>query len=134
MESISWIGAFVGAVAAFGLGAIWYSPALFGRQWLAATGLSEEQLAAAPQGRTFAIAGVASLVAALVFAAFLGPAGVGFGTAVGATAGVGWVATSFAINYAFEQKPLSLFLVNAGYHAVQFTLYGFCIGAANSWL
>jgi hypothetical protein len=82
----------------------------------------------------FTLAGIASLIAACVFAAFLGPADIGFGTAAGAAAGVGWVATSFAINYAFEQRPLSLFLVNAGYHVAQFTLYGFCIGAANRWL
>ncbi len=134
MESINWIGAVVGAIAAFGLGAVWYSPAVFGRRWQAAAGLGDDDIASAPMGRTFAIAGIASLVAALVFAAFLGPAGIVFGTAVGATAGVGWVAASFAINYAFEQKSLALFLINAGYHAVQFTLYGFCIGAANTWL
>ena len=133
MESINWIGAVVGAIAAFGLGAVWYSPAVFGRRWQAAAGLSDDDIAAAPMGRTFAVAGMASLIAALVFAAFLGPAGIAFGTAVGATAGIGWVATSFAINYVFEQKPLALFLINAGYHAVQFTLYGFCIGAANAW-
>ena len=101
MESINWIGAVVGAIAAFGLGAVWYSPAVFGRRWQAAAGLSDDDIAAAPMGRTFAVAGMASLVAALVFAAFLGPAGIAFGTAVGATAGIGWVATSFAINYAF---------------------------------
>ena len=36
MESINWIGAVVGAIAAFGLGAVWYSPAVFGRRWQAA--------------------------------------------------------------------------------------------------
>jgi hypothetical protein len=38
------------------------------------------------------------------------------------------VAASFGINYLFEQKSFTLFLVNGGYHTVQFTLYGLILG------
>jgi hypothetical protein len=46
----------------------------------------------------------------------------------GFSAGLCWVAASFGINYLFEQKTLTLFLVNGGYHTVQFTLYGLVLG------
>jgi hypothetical protein len=133
VEEISISGAIVGGLAAFALGGVWYSKALFGSQWMEAAGLDEARLASADMVRLLAITVPLSLLAAFVFAAFLGMAGVGFGTAVGFAAGLCWVTASLGINYAFEQRPLKLLLVNGGYHTLQFTLYGFCIGAANSW-
>ena len=38
------------------------------------------------------------------------------------------IATSFGVNYLFEQKSLKLWFINAGYHSVQFTLYGLIFG------
>ena len=72
-----------------------------------------------------------SLIAALVFAVFLshGPdLDWLMGLAAGATVGLFWVATSFGISYLFEGKSLKLWLINAGYHTMQFTLYGLVIG------
>jgi hypothetical protein len=43
-------------------------------------------------------------------------------------AGIAWVSTSFGINYLFERKSLTLFLVNAGYHTLQFTTMGLVLG------
>ena len=60
---------------------------------------------------------------------FLGPdPTVPFGVGAGAVAGIFWVAGSFGINYQFELKPARLLLINGGYHAVQFTLYGLIFG------
>ena len=40
----------------------------------------------------------------------------------------GLVASSFGINYLFERRSLRLFLINGGYHTLQFTLYGLVLG------
>lgn len=61
------------AVSAFLLGGAWYSPLLFGRAWQRAAGLSEEQLKAGNPAVVFGGSLVLSLVAAFVFAMFLGP-------------------------------------------------------------
>ncbi|MDT8322371.1 MAG: DUF1761 domain-containing protein, partial [Xanthomonadales bacterium] len=53
---------------------------------------------------------------------------IAFGIGAGAAAGIFWVAGSFGINYLFELKPLRLWLVNGGYHSIQFTLYGLIFG------
>ena len=67
------------------------------------------------------------------FANFLGPRpSLAFGTAVGASAGLLWVASSFGINYLFERKSLKLFLINGGYHTLQFTLIGGVISLLSS--
>lgn len=134
MENISWVGAVSGGVLAFVLGGLWYSPMLFGRTWADASGLSEEQIKSANPKAMVLVAFPMSLVAALVFAAFLGPAALGPAVAAGFAAGLFWVAASFGINYVFEQKPARLWFVNGGYHTAQFTLYGLCIGLANTWL
>jgi hypothetical protein len=46
-----------------------------------------------------------------------------FGLGAGVSAGLCWVAASFGINYLFERRPLGLWLINGGYHTLQFTLY-----------
>jgi hypothetical protein len=39
-----------------------------------------------------------------------------------------WVAGSFGINYLFERRPLGLWLINGGYHTLQFTVFGLILG------
>jgi hypothetical protein len=40
------------------------------------------------------------------------------------SAGLCWVTGSLGINYLFERRSMRLFLINGGYHTLQFTLYG----------
>mgnify|MGYP001792400874 CR=1 FL=1 len=47
---------------------------------------------------------------------------------VGLIVGVCWVATSFGINYLFARRSLKLWLIDAGYHTLQFALYGLVLG------
>jgi hypothetical protein len=130
MPEINYIAVLVAGLSAFMLGGLWYSPALFARPWMALTGLNQERLAASSPALVFGGAFLLSLVAAWVFAMFLGPnPGLQFATAAGFAAGLGWVATSFGINYLFERRPLRLGLINGGYHTLQFTLYGVVLGA-----
>jgi hypothetical protein len=117
------------AVSAFVLGGLWYSPVLFGRAWQRLTGLTDEQLKAANPVRIFVPAFVLAAVAAWVFSMFLGPRpGLGMGLSAGASAGLCWVAASMGINDLFERRPLMLWLINAGYHTVAFTLFGAIYG------
>jgi len=75
--------------------------------------------------RIFGLSLVLSLLAAWNFANFLGPRpSIAFGAGVGASAGLLWVASSFGINYLFERRSLKLFLINGGYHTLQFAIIG----------
>ena len=125
MPEINWLAVVVAAVACFLLGGLWYSKALFGAAWQRETGITDEQLARGNKARIFVLAFVLALLAAWNFANFLGPRpSLVFGTAVGFSAGLLWVAGSFGINYLFERKSLKLFLINGGYHTLQFTIIG----------
>lgn len=128
MPEVNWLAVFAAAISAFLLGGLWYSPALFGKAWQRSAGLSDEQLKGGNAAKIYGGAFVLSLVAAATFAMFLGKLPAGVATAYGFCAGLAWVAASFGINYLFERRPLSLWLVNGGYHTLQFTLYGLILG------
>jgi len=129
MGEINWLAVIVAAVSSFVVGALWYSPAVFGRVWQRETGLSDDQLKASNPARIFGGAFVLSLVAAAVFAMFLGPTpALPLALGAGFAAGLCWVASSFGINYLFERRSLPLFLVNGGYHTAQFTVIGLVLG------
>jgi hypothetical protein len=129
LSAINYWAVLAAAVSAFVLGGLWYSPLLFGNAWLRETGLTKEQLDRANPAVTFGVSFVLAVLASFVFAMFLGPKpAFGFAVAAGAMAGLFWVGTSFGINYLFEHKSFRLFLVNAGYHTVQYTLIGAVLG------
>jgi len=130
MPEINWLAVIAAAISTFALGGLWYSPAMFFKAWQRGSGLTDDQLQKGGHpGKIYGGAFVLSLIAAAVFALFIGPKpDVGFATAAGFAAGLCWVGTSFGINYLFERKPFCLFLVNGGYHTVQFTLFGLILG------
>lgn len=116
------------AVISFVLGGIWYSPLLFARAWQLEAGLSDEQIKNSNMGLIFGVSFILSLLAAFVFALFLGPRpSLVLGLGAGFSAGLCWVTASFGINYLFERRSLKLFLINGGYHTLQFTLIGLTI-------
>ena len=129
MNGINLWAVFAAALSAFVLGGAWYSPLLFGMAWQRASGLSDEQVKGGHPALIYGGSFVLSLIAAVVFAMFLGPRpALGLALGAGAAAGLCWVAASFGINYLFERKTLALFLINGGYHTLQFTLYGLVLG------
>jgi hypothetical protein len=127
-SQINWLAVVVATVLAFVLGGAWYGP-VFGKVWQRHMGLSDEVLKQHVP-RTFAVAIVLAFVSATNLAFFLGPtATLGFGVGAGAATGIGFVATALGVTYAFGRRPLTLALIDAGYHALSFTMMGALLGA-----
>ena len=130
MEAINIWAVLAAAVSSFVLGGLWYSPALFGNTWNRHNGRDPKQ---ASGGRhpamVFGVAFVLALIAAAVFAMVLGQnPPLKEAVKMGAITGAAFVATSFGINYAFASRTFVLWLIDAGYHVLQFTLYGVILG------
>jgi hypothetical protein len=91
-------------------------------------GLSDDQIKSANMPIIFGGAFVLCLIASAMFAVFLGKQPPLIAAGYGLSAGLCWVAASFGVNYLFERRPLGLFLINGGYHTVQFTVIGLILG------
>jgi hypothetical protein len=114
------------AAAYWVLGALWYSPLLFSRPFIALKGWTPEQLAAI-QAQSHAgeigLAFVSSLVLAYVlahFVKFTGAETVRTGMLTGFWLFLGFVLTTNLETVIFEGRPLGLYLINNGYHLVGF--------------
>lgn len=126
---INWQTIFFAAASAFILGGIWYGP-LFGRIWRVAEGPPEsrpghQKHPALVYGLSFALMLVAA--AALAMGLRREPS-LQTAICVSLYVGVGWVATSFGVNYLFAGRRLVLLAVDAGYNVAMFALMGLIIG------
>lgn len=129
MPEISWIAVLLCGVATLLIGGVWYSPLLFARAWQRETGISEERLSHGSMAQRFGLTFLIGIFAGAAFALFIGnEMTVAQATAAGACAGIAWVAAAFGINYLFEQRSLTLWLINGGYNALLFTAFGAIIG------
>ena len=122
------IAVIVAAIGAMMLGGLWYSPILFEQKWRHFTNTSADEDPRNP----IVIYGVAFLlltIGAAVFHAFLGPDPTPmFAVSVGFAAGLAWAAGSLWTSYIFEGRPKGLYLINGGFHTLQYTTYGLVFG------
>jgi hypothetical protein len=129
MTGMWWVSIVAATAAAFLIGGIWYSPAVFGRQWMSLNGFTAQDLKRRHMGRVFGVSFVLALVMTVNLAAFLGPSpSLGFCIAAGAAAGVGWSAAGLGVIYLFEGRPFKLWLINGGYQAVTLAAIGAVLG------
>jgi len=108
------------AVFAWLFGAIWYSPLLFAKAWVRAHGYTDEKLAQMKASAPKAYAGsfLAFILIAWVLHIFLHRLGAE-GAAHGAMWGFhAWLGFALPIGFTanlYSDKPLSTFLIDAGY-------------------
>jgi hypothetical protein len=131
MHEVNYIAVALAALSAFLLGGLWYSPILFANRWMRLTGQSEETLKGGNMAVIFGGAFVLNLLAAWAMAALMGDMNVTVAALHGLGIGLCWVAASLGVNYLFERRPLGLWLINAGYFVLQFTIMGVIVGAFN---
>lgn len=111
--TINYWAVLVSAVAAMVIGAAWYG--IFATPWLKAIGKTKKDLQK-NNSRGYAIAAASSLVTAFVLAhivAYAQADSLMLGLQTGAWVWLGFVATSYAMNYAFAGRPLKLYAIDA---------------------
>lgn len=139
MSTINWLAILVAGISAFVVGGIWYSPALFGKAWMADNNLSMEQIKKGNFGKIYGWALIFTLLAAVNLGMFLTDTppectgncaqqtDVSWGAIAGFLAGI-WVFCFVAVHGLFEHKPWRLIFINGGYSVVALTLMGAIIG------
>lgn len=122
------LGILISAFLMFVLGGLWYSPMLFAKTWSRESGTPEEH-STDPKAHLrffiilFVLLAVAAAVIDCVLADWAPGRGFSHGLSVGFIAGV-LAATVIGMDTLFERKRLTLFLINAGYYLIAFTLTG----------
>jgi hypothetical protein len=98
------------------IGSVWYSPALFAKQWVKLTGRKIEDMKGAGSG--YVIAGIGALVQAWILAHFVQYAGASTavkGAMIGFWLWVGFVAVTNGVNTIFAGRRKKLWAIDSGY-------------------
>jgi hypothetical protein len=128
MAQVNFMAVLVAALSSFLLGGLWYSKALFGEAWNRAANANPKHQQGHP-ARVFGVSFLFALVAAFVYAWLVPPAvDAGHAAVQGLLVGAGMVAASFGINYQFANRGAALWLIDGGYHTLQFLIFGLIIG------
>jgi hypothetical protein len=129
--NINWLAVVVSTVSAFLIGWLWYSPLLFGKAWMKASGMTEEKIKSSNMGKTFGAAFVFTFIAAVNLAFFLADPSVtaASGAFYGFLTGFGWVLTGIGVVAMFEQKSWTYIFINGSYWVVSLTVMGVIMGA-----
>ena len=122
------------ALVAWLIGALWYSPLLFARAWVRAHGHTPEKLREmqTQAGRAYAVSFVCYLVMAVAMSILLqrvGVVSVLTGIKLGALVGIGFAAPIGLTGNVFSDKPLSAYLIDAGYQIVYLIVMGAILAA-----
>lgn len=124
LGELNWLAVIVGAVAYFALGALWYSPKLFGRQWQRSIGWDPEQRPPEMKPTTYVVPLVANIVMAVavgLLAAATGTDTIGEGVVLGLIVGIGLSLTHTLVDATFDPnkpQPWNWFAINGSYHAL----------------
>ncbi len=127
-QSLNIAAVIAAAFVGFLTGGLWYGP-LFGKAWMAASGMTEEKMRARSPARVYGLTLLLNLVAAASLGMFIGGGDLVFGLFAGLMTGATFVSTALAVTYLFEDRPLRLWLINAGYQTLNFTVMGLILGA-----
>lgn len=127
LQNVNYLAVLVATIAAFVIGAVWYSPMLFGNAWMKELGIKpgkEKKGMGALMAKSFLVTFIMATTLAL-----FSPAGWYEGLSTGAILGFGIGAMTGVNNMIYEMKSSQLMLINAGYVLMMFLAMGAIIGA-----
>tara|TARA_R110000868_G_scaffold304437_17_gene565324 strand:+ start:59773 stop:60174 length:402 start_codon:yes stop_codon:yes gene_type:complete len=127
---INWIAIVAASLVGFVVGFLWYGP-IFGKVWMAETGMTEEKAKEGNMAKIFGITFVLQIIMTYCLAMFLADDSIDLAMSVfyGFLTGAGWVLPTIVINNLYEQRSFKLSFIQGGYWVVVFTLMGLVLGA-----
>ena len=124
----------VAALAAWILGALWYSPLLFAKAWVKAHALTDEQLEGMKKkaGPAYILSFIGFLVMAFVFSHIVHlthGGGLHWGALLGFGLWLGFAAPIGLMNMLYTNKRPATFVIDAGYQLVYLIVMGMILAA-----
>ena len=130
LKHMNWMAIIVATIANFAIGALWYSPVLFGQAWIKEMGWEGKEEEIKEKGNMGLSMGggfVLSLVMAITLA-ILSPQSVMSGIRWGLLISVGIGVASAWKGYLFEQRSFKMMMINGAHEVVTFVAMGAIIG------
>lgn len=126
---INYLAVVVAAVAHFAFGAAWYS--LLAEPWVAGIGKTMAEMEQGTSALPYILSFVGLLVAAFGLAWLIGRLGaqtLAGGAKLGGLLALVFIAAYMAVNYGFQNRPLTLWLIDAGYAVIGMAIMGAILG------
>ena len=123
---IHWLSILVAAVSGFLVGGLWYGP-VFGKAWQAARGLSDDAMKNANMPMIFGLTFVLNLFSAFILDHTLttyGAPGLNLSVMISSGVALGFIVPAIGVNYLFSRQSLRLFMIDAGYWLVIYSVMG----------
>jgi hypothetical protein len=127
---MNWLAILVGALINMAVGALWYSPVLFSKQWMQLTG-KKEMGSKKDMPKMYAVTFVGALLMSYVLMHFVVATNAEswlWGIKVGFWLWLGFTAATTISDYLFVGRPLKLYAINAGYYLVVALIVGGLFG------
>lgn len=112
------------------IGALWYSPLLFGKEWIRLNGFTDEDFKTnKPMWMITGLSFLSAFVASFMISMILGPnSNAPFGAIIGVCIAFFWITMSKLTSVLFENQSVRLFLLHAGFDIVSFMVMGAIVG------
>lgn len=126
LQHLNWLAVLVAALAGYFPGAIWYSKIGFLRPWARELDIDIDNPPAGKNvGARVAIGLIPAFAGAMVMALLLHhPVPIHRGVVLGVALAGGIISTSFAVQYLYENRSMKFWLINSGYHLLQYVIMG----------
>jgi hypothetical protein len=126
---INYLAVLIAAFVTMIIGALWYSPVLFGNAWMKEMGFTKEDVSGGGP-MTYVLTGITALVGCLFLALILTlfeersfVSGIIAGSIIAIS-----VSAKIGMNYLFENKTRKHYFITIGYHVVTYLLSGIILG------
>lgn len=124
LQNLNYLAILVSGIAYWILGALWYSPVLFGKVWSNIVKPDEER-AKKTMVRTFTTSAILMIIIAFFMAlmvTYLVPADMMRGIKIALVAGVGFMMIPAWISQLYMGSSMKLVLIDSAYHILGFVL------------
>jgi hypothetical protein len=127
---VNYTAVIVAAVVSYIVGALWYSPILFGKLWMKLSGFTKKNAEKAKKKgmtKNYIVAFIAALITAYVLAWFIGAVGGPYGTAFWIW--LGFIVTTLINNVLWKGESVQLFFLNIAHYLVSLLIMAAVITA-----
>lgn len=129
MITVNYYAIIVAALASMIIGMLWYSPGMFGRQWMKLVKITPKKMKQQANAKSYIIAILAALLTATILSllAPMFPRTPWGGVVLGFIAWAGFVATTSINQVIWEGKPPLLFFINNANQLLSLVIMGIIV-------